>query len=208
MKNISVWCADIGSIKANKFGWCKKDLLEQNVILGKDIKQFALGIADDLTKGYKVALGFECPLFIPISENPLNLTSARNGEKNRAWSASAGSQVLSIGLAEMVWIFKNIKENCKNEIKITFDWNRFINEDINLFIWEAFVSGQSKTSLHENDAQKALDKFCYLCLSKKIEETADITAENPFNLAACALMRANISKEINLLSENCLVVKV
>lgn len=207
MEKLCVYCADIGSIKSNKFGWCKKDLTSQDIVWGREIKEFTLGIIDDLSKEYKIALGFECPLFIPISENPLNLTSARFGEKNRPWSASAGSQVIAIGLAEMVWIFENIKDSSKKEIKITFDWNEFIKEDMNLFIWEAFVSGQSKTSLHERDAQKAIDKFYDLYLSGKINQINDVDADNPFNLAACALLRANYSIDLKLIFEKCLVIK-
>jgi hypothetical protein len=37
-------------------------------------------IAADLNAGHHVALGFECPLFVPVSEDPNGLTSARPGE--------------------------------------------------------------------------------------------------------------------------------
>ena len=105
MKNIVVWAADIGSIKNDKFGWYRAESGQDNTDCGgRDILKFAEGIVDDLKKGKKVAIGFECPLFIPITDKSENLTKARKGEKNRSWSAVAGCGALTTGLAECVWI--------------------------------------------------------------------------------------------------------
>jgi hypothetical protein len=43
-----------------------------------------------LPGGQAVALGFECPLFVPVPEQALRLGAARPGEKNRSWSAGRG----------------------------------------------------------------------------------------------------------------------
>ena len=85
MSDIIIWCADIGSIKNKRFGWCRGTIIEDKleVITGTEIQDFAEGIAKDISNGYKVALGFECPLFLPIPEDPLYLTSARKGEGDR-----------------------------------------------------------------------------------------------------------------------------
>lgn len=207
MQDIVVWCADIGSIKNKRFGWCRGTILENKleVITGTEIQDFADGIAKDISDGYKVALGFECPLFIPISENPIELTSARQGEKDRAWSASAGGTVLATGLTETAWILGRIKELVEVEINVTFDWNDFINKSLNLFIWEAFVSKSSKATTHSGDAEVAVKTF--------VEEYPDIvqanavTAENPYNLVAAALLRTGITDRISMLSEACVVIK-
>lgn len=206
MNSLVVWCADIGSIKKNRFGWCRAELGTSNSFsMGSSIEDFAIGIARDLSKGNKVAVGFECPLFVPISDNPLNLTSARNGEKDRAWSAGAGCGALATGLTETVWILNRIKELSNIAIEVTFRWNEFTNENFNLFIWEAFVSKGSKALTHSGDAEIAVKIF-----EKEypnIVQANAVTAENPYNLVAAALLRTGITNDIGMLSELCIVIK-
>lgn len=206
MKNIIVWCADIGSIKNKRFGWCRANLgLNESFDCGVSIEDFATGIARDLTNGHSVALGFECPLFVPISDNPQNLTSARAGEGDRAWSAGAGCGALATGLTETVWILSKVKELAQIEIKVTLEWNNFINNSLNLFIWEAFVSKTSKSTSHHGDAEVAIKTF----ISKypNIVQANAVIAENPFNLVAAALLRSGISDDIKLLNKPCIVIK-
>ncbi|MEG0774387.1 hypothetical protein [Clostridium sp.] len=206
MKNIIVWCADIGSIKNKRFGWCRAVLgTNERFRVGISIEDFVVGIAEDLSNGDKVALGFECPLFVPISDNPLNLTSAREGEGDRPWSAGAGCGALATGLSECAWILSRIKELTRIDIKVTFEWNEFTNKPLNLFIWEAFVSKNSKSTTHHGDAEVAIRAF--------IEKYTDlvkanaIKVDNPYNLVAAAILRAGISHDINLLSQSCIVIK-
>ena len=106
MDNLVVWAADIGSISNHCFGWCRA-AYGQLETGGTDIHAFASGIAADIMRGYPVAIGFECPLFVPISADPRWLTRARVGEGNRAWSA--GADALATGLTECVWIFEQIR---------------------------------------------------------------------------------------------------
>lgn len=40
----------------------------------------ALAVASDLREGKAVAMGFECPLFVPLADLPVDLTRARPGE--------------------------------------------------------------------------------------------------------------------------------
>ena len=106
--NIVVWAADIGSVAQNNFGWCRADSqLKQTS--GSNIADAVAGIAQDLSDGKQVALGFECPLFVPITTNPQDLTKSRQGEGSRPWSAGAGSGALATGLTECVWMFEQIK---------------------------------------------------------------------------------------------------
>lgn len=206
MSDLIIWCADIGSIKKKNFGWCRAELGEANRFsIGTSIEEFAIGIAKDLSSGYKVALGFECPLFLPIPEDPLYLTSARKGEGDRPWSAGAGCGALATGLTETTWIFSRIEELVKKEIKVTFSWNGFINENFNLFIWEAFVSKGSKSTTHIGDAEVAIKTF--INEYPHIVQDNAVTAENPYNLVAAALLRTGISKDVGMLSEACIVIK-
>ena len=101
-----IHCADIGSVKTGNFGWARLGVGEPNgqCTIGRDIEDFAGGVAADINAGAQVALGFECPLFLPLSEDPTGLTSARPGEGDRAWSAGAGAAALATGLTETVWV--------------------------------------------------------------------------------------------------------
>jgi hypothetical protein len=206
LKYIILWCADIGSIKNKRFGWCRAELgTNLSFSYGVNIEDFATGIAQDLSSGYKVALGFECPLFVPISDNPVYLTSARTGEGDRPWSAGAGCGALATGLTECAWIFSRIKELTRIDIKVTFDWDEFTNKALNLFIWEAFVSKSSKSTTHEGDAEVAVKVF--INKYPNIVQANAVKVDNPYNLVAAAILRAGISDDINLLSRPCIVIK-
>jgi len=206
MKNVVVYCADIGSIKKKNFGWCRAELGESNSFsIGIIIEDFAVGIAKDLSEGYKVAVGFECPLFLPIPDDPIFLTSARKGEGDRAWSAGAGCGALATGLTETVWILSRIMELTEIEIKVTLKWDEFMVENFNLFIWEAFVSKGSKSTTHTGDAEVAVKTF--IKNYPNIVQANAVIAENPYNLVAAAILRAGLGDDIGMLSESCIVIK-
>jgi hypothetical protein len=206
MQDIVIWCADIGSIKKKNFGWCRGELGKINSFsIGTSIEDFAIGIAKDLSSGYKVAIGFECPLFLPIPDDPLFLTSARKGEGDRAWSAGAGCGALTTGLTETTWIVSKVKEVAEIEIKVTLAWDGFMNENFNLFIWEAFVSKSSKSTTHTGDAKVAVKTF--INEYPNIVQANAVIAENPYNLVAAALLRAGITDNVGMLSQSCVVIK-
>ena len=144
-------------------------------------------------------------MFLPITDDPIFLTSARKGEAGRAWSAGAGCSVLATGLTETTWILSRVKELVKKEIKVTFSWDRFVEEAFNLFIWDAFVSQGSKATTHTGDAEVAVQIFCREY--PNIVQANAVTAENPYNLVAAALLRTGISNDVGMLSEACIVIK-
>lgn len=200
-----VWVADIGSIKKKQFGWCSSDSANNTKAIGADIMDFVHGIAKDLSEGKRISLGFECPLFVPVTNNPVELSSARKGEGNRAWSAGAGSGVLALGLSETVWVFEQIKKLSKTEIVPTFDWSEFSSGYGNLFVWEAFVTGKAKDLTHHGDAQVAANSFW----SKypDISQSNSVQAENPFSLVGAALLRSGLTKDLDFLLTPVVVIK-
>ena len=116
---LHVYCADIGAIRnakgKNKFGWAgrriagnKKDPPWRK---GTDMRDLVHHVADDLKQGSNVALGFECPLWIPIRDLPEDLTKSRTGDGQRPWSAAAGLGSLVTGLAQIPWMLQAI--HCK-----------------------------------------------------------------------------------------------
>jgi len=203
MSNIIVWAVDIGSIKNGNFGWCRAYSF-QNTTHGESISDLAEGVAKDLLEGRRVALGFECPLFVPITTDPNDLTKARNGEGNRSWSAGAGCGALTTGLVECVWIFERIRELAKMAATPVLDWDRFQGGEGNLFIWEAFVSKDAKGGSHTDDATTAARAFW----SKlpNMNEANAIKAAHPFSLVGAAMLRSGLSTDVQLLSQPCVVI--
>ena len=104
MENLAIFCADVGSIKAKKFGWAASIPPSNDLIQGESIEDFADLICDGIKKDYRIAVGFECPLFVPMRENPVFVNSSRKGEGNRSWSAGAGTGALATGLVEVLWV--------------------------------------------------------------------------------------------------------
>ena len=203
MSNVIVWAVDIGSVEKGRFGWCRATS-SGNTKHGKSISDLVEGVARDLSDGLRVALGFECPLFVPIAADPYSLTKARAGEGNRPWSAGAGSGALATGLTECVWIFERIRERSNGNTIPVFDWVQFYGGEGTFFVWEAFVSGKAKGATHADDATIAAKAFwsCY----PDIEGASSIKATNPFSLVGAALLRAGLSSDVKLLSEPCVVI--
>jgi len=207
MINLIVWAADVGSVRRNNFGWCRASWQQESVgtTTGTDILAFASGVTDDLSDGKKVAIGFECPLFVPVADDPLFLTSARQGDGNRAWSAFGGAAALATGLAECVWIFEKIRLLAGVPIQPTFSWQELLSQEANLFIWEAFVSGSSKASSHRRDAETATRTFW--AEYPEIAKANAVTAQNPYSLVGAALLRSGLTTDLSVLSEQCIVIK-
>lgn len=108
---LRVYCADIGSVRGGAFGWardCGPGGAPEVRRGGEQILELADAIAADLKDTGAVALGFECPLWVPVPLDPLELGRARPGEGDRPWSAGAGAGVLATGLAQVVWILREV----------------------------------------------------------------------------------------------------
>ena len=150
-----VWAVDIGSVKRKHFAWCRVNQDERDLDIkdGDDISDLAQGLADDLSSGHKVAIGFECPLFIPVPKDPLLLTNARDGEFDHPWSAGAGCTALATGLSECAWIFDKVHDLVQVEVKASVIWEDFFAGKANLFVWEAFVTGLAKGLSDREDAR-------------------------------------------------------
>lgn len=207
---IPVFCADIGSVRQDNFGWfgllpsLGRSPME---ISGSDIRDFAATLASAIREHGKASVGFECPLFIPLPENPDDLTSARPGEGTKPWSVMSGPVVLSMGLNKCAWVFGKVFEQIKEPLRVTFDWEEFVQERMDLHIWEAFVSGKDKTGTHKGDAELAVRKFMNSLPSPETANAIDMGNTPVFSLAGAALLRSGLSTNIELLEKKCLVIK-
>ena len=203
MDNLSIFCADVGSIKNNKFGWAASISMGAD-IMGNSIEDFAENISDQIRIGKKVALGFECPLFVPMREKAEDVNAARKGEGNRSWSAGAGTGALATGLVEVLWVMNKINKILGFCPTAEFEWAKFLSTN-SVFLWEAFVTSAAKGSGHSEDAQVAVSLF-----KKALPNPWAVNAietEEVFSLVGAAALRSGWAEDIRVLSQQCLVIK-
>lgn len=203
---LSIYCADVGSVKRDRFGWFGGPHGRARYG-GSSIAGLVDQVAGDLDRERPVALGFECPLWIPIAENAEDVTRGRDGEENRPWSAGAGATTLAIGCAELVWVLCEVRQRLGSLPPAHLEWDSF-EKSSGLLLWEAMVTGLGKGDTHVDDARLAVEKF--------EKELSDPQAANAVNadrsgsvcsLAGAALLRAEWSTDISLLWKPCLVIK-
>lgn len=204
MNNLSIFCADVGSIKSKKFGWAASISENTQVLTGTDIEIFASKISESINNGHKVAIGFESPLFVPMRKDPTFVNSARNGEGNRSWSAGAGTGALATGLVEVLWVMNKVTEQVGKPQRAEVNWNSFLTSD-SVFLWEAFVSSTSKGESHAEDAVIAID--CFKQVLPDLDAANAIDESSVLSLVGAAALRAGWSENINILSKPCIVIK-
>ena len=201
-----ICCADIGSVAKGTFGWARLAVeSDQEARSGHDIRELSDFVGRTLAAGGKVALGFECPLWVPVADDPRKLTAARKGEQNRAWSAGAGAGSLATGLTEVAWVLERIRRE-SGDVRAFLEWESFQRAEHGLFVWEALVTGKGKTNSHESDARAAVEAFK--------DALPDPTTKNALrwpprtrSLIGAALLWADWSAEIGLLSKPCVVIR-
>lgn len=210
MENLVVWVADVGSVQKDRFGYCSLDQAGRVRYTGIDPREFANGIIQDLRDERRVALGFECPLFIPVRAEPKELTKGRTVDGNRAWSAEAGSGVLATGLVECAWVLWEIGK-AQIGTRPTLDGEVFRSSHANLFIWEAFVSGKAKhytvqhdLKAHIGDAMNAAETFLRKFENGEMKDQKDGPV---LSLAGAALLYAGLIKDPAILRQPCPVFK-
>lgn len=203
MSDMTVCCADIGSVKKGKFGWASNPSEpDADHASPRSLVEF---VAERLQANLRVALGFECPLWIPIDDEPARLTCGRDGEGDRAWSAGAGACSLATGLTEVTWILDQIRRETPDRAAF-LDWEAFEHTKSGLFIWEAFVTASAKADSDQGDAQVAIDAF-----NKSLPDPRSKNALTPTSstrsLVGGALIWSGWTRDLKTLSEPCIVIK-
>ena len=203
-----MFCADIGSVAAGRFGWAATNADGQTRASGTDIRDFAQRIATHLNSERPACVGFECPLFVPLREDPERLTRARSGDGSRAWSAGAGTGALATGLVEVSWILREVRRELDREVGSHLEWESFVAGD-GLFLWEAFVSGRAKPQAdgnpHAADAMLALEAFV-----DALPDPMSINAvqeKDVISLIGMSLLRTGWTENVKSLEAPCLVIK-
>ena len=159
--SISV-CVDVGSLRDTnnvKFGWIASDGNE-----GTSIDALAVHLTELQASGISVALGFECPSWIPVPSDSKDIGAQRDGEDGFPWSAGAGAGTLATGLAQISWILRRLA-NTAPAVSITTSRDVWVAEPNHVWLlWEAFVAGDRKPNYgtangHIADARAGLYAF-------------------------------------------------
>jgi len=206
MDDLNVYACDAGSVSKDNFHWVSTHNLSNEF---GDISKLAEYIATDLKASQKVAIGFECVLFIPCPTDQQTLGKARNGEctaetGNKPFTASAGACATMSGLPALGWLMRQIKKNCP-EATATTRWSDFESGLANIFIWEAFVSGHEKGDTHGEDARLAVEGFMHALPT--IENSTRVTATEPFSFAGSLILWSDLSSDTSLLKAPVIVIR-
>lgn len=200
-QHLEIFCVDIGSEAKGRLGWAKST---DPAFEGTGLQTLADEVTSALVHGSRVALGFECPLFVPIYPEPARLTSARVGEGSRPWSAGAGAGALAIGLTQVVWVLRALKSQLQASVPATLNWTSFEREG-GLFLWEAFVSAGAKAEGHAADALVAIHAF-ETALPDPTTSNA-IQAHDVHSLIGAAMLRTGWASDLAVLAQPCLVIR-
>lgn len=217
-RNVSLWVAGTETGREAHYVWCHANASAGLILgTGAGIREFAEGISDDLAKGYRVSVGFEYPLSVPVprqSERFCRWTTEQEKcfevceQQSRIVQPNSGAGSSIFGLAETAWVMRELRDTSRGASQPTFSWRRFVDNHANhanLFVWEAAVSSTHKALPHVSKSQLAAESF----LNSYPRLWPQKTAENdvPFSLGAAALMWAGFNLGQDALRSSCVVVR-
>jgi hypothetical protein len=198
---LHVGVIDIG--RRENIGWAIEG---PKISQGKSLDDCVDALAEALNDG-PLALGFEAPMFVPLHEDATNLTRGRKGERDRAYTAPAGSAVLVSALVVVPYVLQKLRALVPHATA-TFDWIAPLDVRGRLLLFEAFVSHQAKSDAdpHIRDAKLAIARFREgirnpSALQSAIEEPACL------NLLGGILIRTGWTNDLTVLRQSCLVVR-
>jgi hypothetical protein len=197
----AIVCADVGSVANGRFGWWHS--ADVNGCLASELVEW---VADALDAGVPVALGFECPLFVPLREDEQDLLRQREGESGYPFSASAGTSALVAGLVEAAWVLLRVRQRLRTSVPAFVGWQEFVRAGTGLFLWEAFVAGEAKTGGHVDDARVGAEAMAAALPDPRAANAVEC-ASPTHSLVAAALLRTGWSTDVSLLGRPCLVIR-
>ncbi len=209
-----VACLDIGSPKKGNVGWAILHGTGRET--GGDLLAFVDALVGHLVAGRTVAVGFECPLYVPKRADPATMTNCRVGEEGLNWCGGPGASVLATGLAQVNWCLARIAEQAPG-INGTTRWDDLTDRRAHLFCWEAFITSRAgveidlekddRIPLHEKDALCGALAFLRAIAhgGAPVSELRDVAA---VSLVGLHLLETGLAIDTSLLSEPCVVLKV
>jgi hypothetical protein len=205
-QKIEMYACDVGSVARKRFWWCSS---HPDRPASNELSALASAVIADLSDGVSVALGIECPLFIPCPQELEMLGRARAGEcttatGSKSFNSSPGACATMSGLPALGWVLRLVREHCPSVVATT-KIDEFYRGSASLLLWEAFVTGSEAAGTHEGDARLALEAFRVSWTRQQFASRVD--CEGPFSLVGAMILWANLSNDRDLLHHQCLVLR-
>ena len=206
---MNVGVIDIGSPGKNNIGWA---IVGTVPCAGTDLDKGVQVFAEAL-KEAPLALGFEAPMFVPMRDKAKNFTHARDGERDRAFSAGAGAAVLVTSTVVVPYVLRGLQKAVPCATA-TLDWQDWPHNGAGLpqlLLFEAFVSKKAgkRDGRHIDDARLAAEELHNMLKAeepKKPLESA-VTVDQSFSILGAMMMRTGWACDMSVLKQACLVVK-
>ena len=196
---------DVG--KLTNIGWWR--LFDGQGVGGQDLYELRLLLAGDIIERRPLALGFECPLFMPLPEVTAGLGRQRVGDAGKPWCIGAGATSMAFGVQQAVWLLREIRRRLPTTVRGTQQWDLFVDGRADVVVWEAFVTGKSKdrnaVDGHVLDARAAVAELARRLDSDDL--TSDIEDRDVLSLAGAALLRSEMTSDPSELSHPSLAVR-
>ena len=215
-----IFCADIGSVGKGNFAWACSDSKFSDSDSASSPSALANAVVLAIKADRLVALGFECPLWLPLpllDGDEKELGQIRAGEGSHGWTAGAGACVMAQGLIQTAWVFSHLKQKCSD---VRFETQREKCAGGKVLLWEAFVTGKAKSGVtgkaqHAEDAAIGVNAFLKAWGVNENERDSALKPETKsqkpaqvFSLVAAALIFAGFEVDgARLLKEPCWVIK-
>jgi len=212
MEGLIVYCADVGSVGKGNFGWARLEAKSGDTQVSGDIEHLVAAASQDLREERPVALGFECPLWIPLPADCNDLGKGRPNEGSPSWSGGPGGSVFATGVAQVPWVLRRLRNEVADGCAY-LAWDAFCDAgNRRLFLWEAFVAGKAKApkgldTSHTGDAEIGAKAFVHalpdpIWATEKWKPAGEV-----FSLAGAAMLLTGWSGDQHLLHEACLIVR-
>jgi hypothetical protein len=190
---------------------------------GTSLDELVEAIASDLEAERKVALGFDAPLTVPMPGDEERLGRIRRGAHDRPWPPGA-AKALGHAAQQVTWVLMKLSERLgENLPTIGWDPHTVIAEGYrSLLIWEVAVYGRPGGGSGVSSARVGAEEFVRRLAAgdvgsdigtpahfwtprgrplKKLDERA------VFNLAGAGLLRAGLTTDVKVLSDQPWVVR-
>jgi hypothetical protein len=211
-----IYAVDVGAPGAG-LAWARIALPFETCPSGStDYGLFLDQIVQDLGTNVPIALGFEAPLFLPVSLTVNNLTKARVDEPG-SWSFGAGAYVTTVAIPLMALTLKHIRARVSPLPTVSLNSAGWLAAEVSapgLLLWEAYIWGAAHSRAPNaagfpadvQDAATAVRSFIEW-ESAKLRPQSHVTAESPISTAGAAVLWSGLAEDLGLLHQQALVLR-
>lgn len=216
MNRLVIACVDVG--KPNNVGWASLDGGSHRT--GNDLHQLIKILVTSLEARRPVALGFECPLYVPSRDDLATLNMARMDEGKYPWSG-IGASVLAAGLPLVAWVLRQLHSAAPSAAATT-RWGDFATGFAQMLVWEAFVTSTPgdevvlpkdcmATTDHQRDALAGA--IAFLNGLPGVDQVVDspprsaLGDEAALSIIGMQILASGMGSDLGLLRERCLVAR-